>query len=216
MDRNDSINKDVYTKHPLVSIILPVYNCEKFIGEALESIFTDTYKPKEIIVVDDGSTDNSARIASGFTDVKIISRKHKGVSVARNVGIKAAKGAYITFLDSDDIWIPDRLKYTIGYFSNHPNIEYVLGKQQMFLENDCPKPPSIKQEWLDNPQNGSGTCVLMVKKSCFDRVGLFNPDYNIGEDTEWLLRANEANIPMARIPLVIIKRRIHGANLTVR
>ncbi len=215
MKEKNKEDKVIEMINPLVSIIIPAYNQGKYIHKALSSIFTDSYSPKEVIVVNDGSTDNTAEIVAAFPNIQYIYQKNQGVSVSRNTGINASKGAFIAFLDSDDIWIPGRLKYSIEYFLNHPDIEYVLGKQQMFLEKGCTKPQHIKPEWLERPQSASNPGVLMTKRVCFEKIGLFNPDYVSGEDTEWLLRANEANIKMARISLTVINRRIHNTNLSV-
>ncbi|RLD45743.1 MAG: glycosyltransferase family 2 protein [Bacteroidetes bacterium] len=208
-------NKTLETTHPLVSIIIPTYNHGKYLHDALSSVFADSYSPKEVIVVNDGSTDNTAEIAASFPHLQYIYQKNQGVAVARNTGVRAAKGKYIAFLDSDDIWMAGRIKRTIDYFLKHPDVEYVLAQQKMFLEKDYPKPAHIEQAWLEKPIDTSGSGVLTVRRSCFEKIGLFNPDYQIGEDTEWFLRANEANILVGRMDFVAIKRRIHGANLTV-
>ena len=209
--QNDFIRKT----DPLITIIVPVYNREKYIAEALNSLLKDDYQPKEIVLVDDGSTDRTAEILRKYEGINYHYQEHQGVSVARNTGISNSHGEFITFLDSDDIWMPGRLEYCIRFFESHPEVDYLLGKQVTFLEDGFLKPIHIKQSWLDFPQESSGTGVLMTKKTCFDKVGFFNPDFRSSEDKDWLLRASEAKLQMARIPLIMVKQRLHGQNISL-
>ncbi len=203
-------------ENPLVSVVIPVYNGEKYVAHALESVFKQDYQPFEVILVDDGSTDRTAQIIGKYDNVQYIYQSKQGVSSARNKGIAASRGEIITFLDSDDFWQPNRLTVTIRYLDRHPEVGYVLGRQMMFVEPGCTVPPWVKAEWLTEPQDASNTGVLVGRRVTFDRVGLFNKDYKGGEDTEWLVRASEAGIPMARLPEIVLHRRIHGGNLSVQ
>ncbi len=200
---------------PLVSIIMPVYNGEKYVTQALESLFKDVYRPIEVIAVDDGSSDNTAQIVLQYDDIQYIYQDHQGVASARNKGITASSGEIIAFLDCDDIWQPNRLTATVIFFRKHPEIGYVLGKQMMFVGPGHDVPPWVKPEWLKDSQDASNTGVLVARRVTFDRVGLFNKDIG-GEDTEWLVRASEAGVPMARLPEVVLHRRIHGENLSLK
>ncbi len=201
---------------PLVSVIIPVYNGEKYVVQALESVFKQDYQSFEVILVDDGSTDRTAQIIGKYDKVQYIYQPNQGVASARNTGVAASSGEIIAFLDSDDFWPPNRLTVTVRYFQQHPEISYVLGKQMMFVESGCAVPPWVKAEWLTEPQDASNTGVLVVRRVTFDRIGLFNKDYKGGEDTEWLVRASEVGVPMARLPEVVLHRRIHGGNLSVQ
>jgi glycosyltransferase involved in cell wall biosynthesis len=213
---NISENDFIQGANPLVTIIIPVYNREKYVADALNSLLNDDYQPKEIVVVDDGSTDKTAEILSKYEGINYHYQEHQGVSVARNTGLNLSHGRYITFLDSDDIWMPGRLEYSVNFFQSHPEVDYLLGKQETFLEDGFLKPIHIKQSWLDFPQESSGTGVLMTKKTCFDKVGFFNTDFRSSEDKEWLLRASEAKLQMARIPLIMVKQRLHGQNISLQ
>ncbi len=201
---------------PLVSVIIPVCNGEKYVVQALESVFKQDYQSFEVILVDDGSTDRTAQIIGKYDNVQYISQSNQGVSSARNTGVAASSGEIIAFLDSDDYWPTNRLTVTIRYLDRHPEVGYVLGRQMMFVESGCAVPPWVKAEWLTEPQDASNTGVLVVRRVTFDRIGLFNKDYKGGEDTEWLVRASEVGVPMARLPEVVLHRRIHGGNLSVQ
>ena len=108
---------------PKVSVIIPAYNSSGFIEDALESVFKQTYRNYEVIVVDDGSTDKSAEIIGSFSDKRIIYiyQENHGVSVARNKGILESKGEYIAFLDSDDLWLPEKLEKQVAILNNNKN-----------------------------------------------------------------------------------------------
>ncbi len=201
---------------PLVSVIIPSYNGEKFIAQALESVFEQDYQPFEVIIVDDGSTDRTAQIIDKYENIQYIYQSNQGVSSARNKGVAASSGEIIAFLDSDDYWPTNRLTVTVRYFQQHPEVGYVLGKQMMFVEPGCAVPAWIKAEWLTAPQDASNTGVLVARRVTYERVGLFNKDYKGGEDTEWLVRASEAGVPMARLPELVLHRRIHGENLSLQ
>jgi len=201
---------------PLVSIIMPVYNGENYVKQALESLFRDVYLPLEVIAVDDGSSDNTSHIIGQYENVRYVYQDNEGVASARNKGISLSRGEIIAFLDCDDIWQPDRLTATVSYFHQHPETGYVLSKQMMFVEPGFDVPTWVKPEWLEKPQDASNTGVLVARRVTFDRVGLFNVDMGSGEDTEWLVRAREAGVPMARLQEVALLRRIHEKTLSVQ
>src|ERR1044072_7097933 len=114
------------TEQPLVSVIIPVYNGARFLLAALESVFAQTYRPFEVIVVDDGSADDSGRIAQSFSGVHYIRQANQGVAAARNTGIEAARGEFYAFLDQDDLWTPEKLRLQIQHMLNHPDLGYTL------------------------------------------------------------------------------------------
>ena len=162
--------------NPLVSVIIPVYNGEKYLVQAIESVINEAYRPVEIIVIDDGSSDNTAKIIGQYGEIQYIYQSHRGVAAARNRGIVESGGEVIAFLDSDDFWPSGRLAAAVEYFLQYPDIGYVLGKQVIFVEPGCRIPPWMRQEWLEEPQDASNTGVLVVRKETFERVGMFNED----------------------------------------
>ena len=199
---------------PLVSVIIPAYNRERYLSQAIESVLAQSYRPIEIIVVDDGSTDNTAQTIIKYDNVRYLWQQNQGVASARNKGISAACGEIIAFLDSDDVWPQDRLTLAVRHLHKFPESGYVLGKQIMFVEPGAVAPPWVKPEWLAVPQDASNTGVLVVRKETFDRVGLFNTEYSESEDTEWLVRAKEKGVRMSRIQEVFVLARIHEENLS--
>ena len=200
---------------PLVSVIIPTFNREGFLPQALESAFAQDYRPIEIVVVDDGSTDGTVDLLRAWPDVLCIRRPHRGVSAAYNTGIASSRGSILAFLDSDDLWPANRLTVAIAHFEAHPEIGYVLGRQILFAEPGCQVPSWVKPEWVAVPQDASNTGALLARRETFLRVGGLNTEFASGEDTEWLVRASEAGVPMTRLPEVLVQVRLHGANLSV-
>lgn len=198
--------------HFLVSAIIPVYNGDRYLAEALESILKQTYQPIEVIAVDDGSTDNSANIARSYKEVRYIYQPNQGVAVARNVGISHARGELIAFLDQDDLWTPNKLSVQVDYLLKHENIGYTLAKMRVFLESGTDRPGWLNKDYLSEDIPAYIVGALVVRKSVLERVGEFNPTYRYGNDSDWFFRAADVGIPMAILPETLLHKRIHGAN----
>lgn len=199
-------------EHPLVSVIIPVYNGSLYLRAALESVFAQTYRPLEVIVVDDGSVDDSGVIAQSFPEVHYIQQTNQGVAAARNHGIEAARGEFYAFLDQDDLWKPEKLKLQIDYLLSHPDVGYTLTQQQFFLEPGATLPAWFRKELLTTVHTGWVLGTLVVRRTTFEKVGNFATDYSAANDTDWFFRAKAAETPMAVVPELLLLKRIHEAN----
>jgi len=197
---------------PLVTSIVPVYNGERFLASTLDSVFAQEYHPLEVIVVDDGSTDNSANIAQSYEEVRYIYQSNQGVPVARNAGIAAAQGEFIAFLDQDDLWTPNKLRVQIDHMVNNPELGYVIAKQKIFLEPGTEVPSWLREKFLHGEQMGFLPSALVARASLFKQIGAFDAAHQTASDVEWFFRAKDLGIPMAIIPLVLLHRRIHSDN----
>ncbi len=202
-------------KRPLVSAIIPVYNGARFIAEAVESVRAQNYDPLEIIVVDDGSDDDTPSILRSFTDIRYIRQGNQGVAAARNTGIHNSRGELIAFLDADDYWASNKLDIQVDCLLTHPDIGYTLGMQRNFLEGGIERPFWVKEEHLLKEHTGF-LPTMVIHRRIFDKVGLFNPDFSISSDVEWFSRMADAGIPRIVVPEVVLYRRIHDANLGYR
>ena len=189
------------TSNRLVSVIIPVYNSAKYIADAIDSALAQTYKNYEIIVVDDGSTDNTKEIVTQYTIrhtpyVKYIYQENKGLSGARNTGIKNAKGEFIAFLDADDIWLPEKLEHQIKFMdSDNVGIVgcsgYTINEKGEILDNFINKNYPNKSLLLNvlNMKNVvSGGSEALVRKKCFDVMGIFDENLRSSEDWDMWLR----------------------------
>ena len=197
---------------PLISAIIPVYNGEKYLAEAIESVLAQSYRPLELIIVDDGSTDGSATIARSYKEAHYICQSNMGVAAARNTGLASAGGEFIAFLDADDMWHPQKIQIQIEYLQKHPSIMYTLSKINNFVEPGCNIHPEKLQSILKNEQINLAS--LVSHKAVFDQIGGFNPLYHVGEDFDWITRTKDAGIPMVILPEVLLQRRIHNSNIS--
>lgn len=199
-------------KNKLVSVIIPVYNGENYLSQAIDSVIDQTYSPIELIIVDDGSTDKSKEIASSYSQVNYVYQENQGVAIARNTGIFKSQGEYIAFLDQDDIWTANKLKLQVDYLKHHPEISYVLGEQKIFLESGTEKPKWLKEEHLNNQIPAYLLGTLLVRKSVFNQVGYFCDDYRYSNDSDWFSRTIDLNISHYTLPELVLLKRTHGTN----
>jgi glycosyltransferase involved in cell wall biosynthesis len=198
-------------RRDLVSVIVPAFNAERYLGEAIKSALAQRYDPIEIIVVDDGSTDGTRALAEGFgPPVRAIFQPNTGPGAARNRGVDAACGTWLTFLDADDLWLPGTIARRLAALAEEPEETAVFGRVQQFTERD-----GTATE-IGAPSSGHLVGAMMIGRRAFDRVGVFRTDLRVGEFVDWHLRASAAGIRMKTLPEVMLRRRIHGENLGVR
>jgi glycosyltransferase involved in cell wall biosynthesis len=196
---------------PLVSVIVPVWNMSQYLGEALRSVFSQDYRPLEVIVVDDGSADGSGEVARAFSEVVLLTQENRGVAAARNRGIEHSHGTLIAFLDADDVWHPSKLSIQVAWLEQHPEIGYVTAHFQNVLEDGVPRPAWLREDQLVETQKG-GVPNLLCRRSVFEAAGHFDPAHRSGSDLDWVLRAKDAHIASAVLPEVLLRRRVHRTN----
>jgi glycosyltransferase involved in cell wall biosynthesis len=200
---------------PIVSIIIPVKNGERFLAAAIRSVTDQDYRPIEIIVVDGQSNDGTHRIAHSFPEVRYIYQEEEpGLAQARNLGIQSASGEMIAFISHDDLWAPRKLSLQVDYLLRHPEIQYVIGQVRFFLEPGCALPAGFRPELLTGIHSGPMPETLLAHKSLFSRIGDFNAGYPLGEDVDWFVRARDSRVPAALIPEVLVFKRVHDSNLS--
>ena len=203
-------------KKALASIIVPVYNGERFVAEALDSIFAQDYRPIEVIVVDDGSSDRTPEIVRSIGEIRDLRHPNQGIAATRNAGIREAHGEFIAFLDADDVMLPDKLSVQIKYLSEHPAVGCVLCRHKIFLEPGTPMPAWLIPDRILGDPGGIAPLSAVVRRSSIERAGGFDPAYRVGEGMEWLGRLRAAGVTIAVVPEVLMLRRIHDSNLTHR
>jgi len=201
---------------PFISVIVPVYNCEDYLAEAINSVLNQHYPRIEIIVVDDGSTDGSAEAAKHFqSKARYVYQPRSGAGAARNRGIGLSKGQYLAFLDSDDIWEENKLTYQMEAFHDDPDLDIVFGHVKQFYSPELDE--SIKRKIYCPAEKMPGyyTGAMLIKRASFVRVGLFESSLKIGEFMDWYLKAKECGLKSIVLPDIVAKRRIHGANQSI-
>lgn len=198
-----------------VSVILPVYNAEKYLQESLDSILMQTLQPYEIIVIDDGSTDNSLQLLERLgSKIILISRENRGLAATLNQAIQLAQGEFIAFLDADDLWVPNKLEQQVDFLYRHTDQEACFGMMQQFIS---PELPDFIKSTIYCPtiiQNGIMKITLMIRRTAFDRVGWFNEMLQRGDFVDWFARAEEVALRYTVLPELLTFRRLHRNSLS--
>jgi len=198
----------------LVSVIIPVYNCERYLAEAIESVFAQTYRPIEVFVVDDGSTDGTGKIAKSFRDsVYYVHQTNRGPAAARNRGIKMASENIVSFLDADDTWSENKLTLQVSHLARNPKLEVIFGRRQ-YLRLTGIEDGTHKFEKFGSPQVALNLGCSLIRKSVFKKVGLFDETLFQCDDWDWFRRCREFGITIMSHHEVTLFQRIHKHNMT--
>jgi glycosyltransferase involved in cell wall biosynthesis len=197
---------------PLVSVVLPVFNGERFLAAAIESVLAQTHEPLELLVVNDGSTDASGTIARSFARVRYLEQQNAGVAAARNAGVATSSGEFVAFIDQDDVWLPGKISAQLAVMVADPSIDWCVACQRRFLDPSASRPAWIPAELLDAPVTGPDPSTVFVRRSAFDRVGMYDASYCLASDVDWAFRASEAGLRQAVVEEALVLRRVHDAN----
>lgn len=198
----------------LVSVIIPVYNGETFLKDAIQSIRQQEYEPLEIIIVDDGSTDKTRQIAAGFeNEVRYHYQPNSGLPATRNRGVEMARGDAIAFLDVDDLWSKDKIRRQVGILRISASAEIVVGYTQIMMLSGSVDGNLVFKEWGEPVLAMSMNCALF-RKSVFDKIGLFDEGQRYCDDWDWFMRARESGIKIVVHKEVVHLYRRHEQNMT--
>lgn len=197
-----------------VSCIVPVYNGEAYLAEALDSILAQTLPALEVLVVDDGSSDGTAAVARRYGKrIAYLHQLHMGQSAARNHGLRVARGDLVAFLDADDLADPARLARQVARFQAKPELDLCQALTRDFWSPEVSAEQRRADQELRRPHRGN-IDTWVVRRSLFERIGGFDPDLRFGETVEWYCRARESGASIEFLPEVVAYRRVHGNNLT--
>lgn len=210
----------------LVSIVMPVYNSEEYLEEAVESCLTQTYQNIEIIAVNDGSTDSSQeileRLAMADHRIKILKQANEGSASARNVGIKSSKGDLIALLDSDDIMFPERIEIQKSFLDKHPDIHIVsslanyidrdnrvIGRNYTYINSIADCVEHIRNDKIIFClQSG-----ILMRKMSFEQVGGYQNDLRYAQDIDLINRMVEGGLYLIVLPKILVSYRIHNQSV---
>jgi len=200
-----------------VSAIVPVFNGARYLAATLDSVLAQTYPAIEIIVVDDGSTDRSAAIALSYSPrVALVRQKHSGQASAMNTGLEAAGGDLVSFLDADDLWLPDKAARQVARFEARPDLGYSITRIANFLSPEYESQRATLDPALFRDAPGYVVSTLMARRSVFAAIGGFDTSLAHANKTEWFVRARASRIESEVIPEVLVRRRLHDANQSQR
>jgi len=207
---------------PKVSVIIPAYNSETYIAETLGSALAQTYKNYEVIVVDDGSRDETLRVARSFEpQVKVLTKQNGGPASARNLAINNSQGDYLALLDSDDLWVKDKLEQQAAFLDENQDVGLVYGEALMFTESNGEKKVGGRIGYTTDPSfrlllfgDYVPNSTVMIRRACVEKAGPLNESRElIGvEDYEYWMRIAK-HFRMAGIPRPLAYYRIREGNL---
>ncbi|MEN6584666.1 MAG: glycosyltransferase [Sulfuricella sp.] len=219
---------------PLVSVIVPLYNCAAYLPQALNSVFNQGYPSLEVIAVDDCSSDETVEIVKSYGDAVTLIQQDKngGAGAARNRAMTVARGEYIAFLDGDDVWLPGKLNRQISFLETHPDFDVVFGEFYKWLPDEHGifyQPSDLYiNESMELDERFSGgiypemlidsyiwIVTAVMRRSVIDKIGLFREDLRKGEDYEFWLRASRA-CRMAKLPGHAALYRQHPSSTTAK
>jgi glycosyltransferase involved in cell wall biosynthesis len=189
-----------------ISVVVPVYDGEQFLADALRSVLGQTRRPDEVIVVDDGSSDRSGEIARSFAGVRVLQQPNGGQASALNAGVAQSRGDFLAFLDADDRWLPDKLALQLGAFAEQPELELVYGHARQIAEHGA----GSKLHGRVLPARLPS--ALLIRRAAWQKVGPFSSAWALGSVIEWSARARDLEVRTKMLEHVVYERRIHGHN----
>jgi glycosyltransferase involved in cell wall biosynthesis len=199
---------------PTISVVLPVRNGAKWLGEALASVVGQSRPPDEIIVVDGQSEDDSAAIAARFAGVRVIRQPDLGLAAGLNLGFAAVRGDYLTLISSDDLWRAGKLALQEDLLVRQPEVDVVFGRVRFFVAAGDVPPPSIRPGLLEGSHPGHLLEVMMARREVMQRIGPFRPDLAVAMDVDWFARLAEAGARKAMPDQVLVDKRLHAGALS--
>jgi glycosyltransferase involved in cell wall biosynthesis len=202
---------------PAVSAIINVYNAERYLGEAIDSVLAQTHPVHELIVVDDGSSDGSAAVAEAYgPPVRCIREQRGGIAASRNRAVREATGDFFAFLDADDRFVPDKLERQLELFEQDPELDLVYGHVTEFVSPDLDEEARALLRAPKHDEPWRMTNLMLVRRDAFFRVGLFSTELKVGVGFDWCARANDVGLKAAVPPIVVLERRLHAENNGIR
>jgi len=201
-------------KTPLVTVIMAARNAMRYLPQALDSIAAQTFRDYEVIVIDGGSVDDTVNVAQSYPKTRCIPQIGTGFATAWNDGIEIARGEFITFLDSDDIWFPTKLEQQVAYFDRHPETECVFGRVEFFRDPYQKRPSGFKDSLLKGDYVAYMPGVAMARRGVFDRLGRFESRWKIVADIVWFAELRRSGLPIAVLHTKLLRKRVHDQNLS--
>jgi glycosyltransferase involved in cell wall biosynthesis len=210
---------------PLVSVVVPAYNAARTLPTTVRSVLGQTMEDLEVIVVDDGSSDNTVAVADSIEDprLRVVRRENGGASAARNSGIQEARGIWVAFLDSDDVWLPTKLDRQLAYVSAHPDVHavqtgayFVDDDLKILHERRCNASRDALWETLLFRNLPSFPSTLLIRRSKLDEIGFFDTELEILEDWEMAIRASRfCNLQSIEEPLSLYRTHPENRSLNL-
>lgn len=203
---------------PVVSCVVPAFNSERYLRESLDSILAQTYRPIDVIVADDGSSDGTARIAAEYGEsVRFAAQATAGPAATRNLGLRAAHGELIAFLDADDLWHREKLARQTARFESRAELDVsVTHIQNVWIPELEEEARALRDDARTRPMAGYVTMTMLARRRVFESVGPFDETLWHTDAGDWFLRAAASGAVIELLPDVLVYHRMHHANLSRR
>ena len=200
-----------------VSVVITAYQCARYVGQAIDSVLAQTRPAQQVIIVDDGSTDECAQVAQSYgSRVQYVYQSNQGAGPARNTGLRLATGDWLALLDGDDYWAPTKLADQLAAAVFDPRLEAVFGYMQAFVSPELDLTAQARPRTVPAAVPGYCAGTLIIQRAAFWRVGAFPEQYGVGEFVEWYGRGVDAGLRIQMLPATLAWRRLHANNTTRR
>ena len=197
-----------------VSVVIPAWNAAAYVGEAIDSVLSQSEPAFEIIVVDDGSSDETARAVRSFAPrAMLVEQGNAGPGAATNRGLSVARGDFFGFLDADDLWTRDKLSFQRAAFAQDDRLEAVYGHVEQFFSPELDAETRRSLRLPPGPMPGLVRGAMVVRRRSFERVGDFRPAFGASDFIDWYARAGETGLRSKLVAEVVLKRRVHARNM---
>ncbi|MCP3445608.1 glycosyltransferase family A protein [Bradyrhizobium sp. CCGUVB14] len=196
-----------------VSVIIAAYNAETYIAEAVESVLGQTVPPDEVIVIDDGSTDDTRNVLGEFGDrITVLAQSNNGQAVAVNKALATAQGELIGFCDADDLWTPRKLELQLALLEHQGGVDAVFGKVEQFVSPDVPDAQRERLKPAVAIMPGELKQCMLIRRAALDRAGPFDESLPATFFIAWLGRAKQNGLRSAHVDDIVVRRRLHLGN----
>jgi len=200
-----------------ISVVIPAWDAARTIAETLASVLAQTRLPDEILVIDDGSTDETGRIAAALSPrIRVLRQENRGAAAAANAGFAAASGALLAPLDADDLWPPDKLAEQDAALAARPDWAGIGGQVESFLCPSLDEAERARYRVTPGPASALLAGTMLIRRAVFDRIGPYAEDLAAGHHIDWLDRAQRAGFAFGVLDRLVLRRRIHPGSLSHR
>jgi glycosyltransferase involved in cell wall biosynthesis len=200
------------------SVIIPTYNYGRYLPQSLGSILGQTHPPAQVIVIDDGSTDETPDVLAPYAAagrIEYVRQSNMGIAAAQNRGLESAKHDYITFLDADDYWAPQKIERQMAAFRAQPEIDIMYALVEQFISPDAVEPERWRLDESNRRLDGISTATALLRRSAVERIGPFDTTLRRAQYLDWHMRAVALGLHWHVVPEVLAYRRIHGRNTSI-
>lgn len=197
------------------SVIVPTYNYGRYLSQSLDSILGQTHPPAQVIVIDDGSTDETPDVLAPYAAagrIEYVRQSNMGIAAAQNRGLESAKHDYIAFLDSDDYWAPQKIERQMAAFRAQPEIDIMYALVEQFISPDAIEPERWRLDESNRRLDGVSTVTALLRRSAAERIGPFDTTLRRAQYLDWHMRGASLGMRWHVVPEVLAYRRIHGRN----